>query len=84
MPITIGAGAAAPSSSSPARASRLDIVALVFAVLLPPVGLILAHVANDELRQAGSPRRGLVTAAIVVGWTLTIALVIWIVAATLR
>jgi tellurite resistance protein TehA-like permease len=85
LPITItidgsGASAGAGSSTTPARASRLDIVAMVFAILVPPVGVILAYVAQDELRQRGR-RSSLVTAALAVGWILTAGLVAVIVIA---
>jgi hypothetical protein len=52
------------------------IAALVFAILCAPVGIILAYIARSQIERTGDGGRGLVTAALIIGWVLTLG---WIV-----
>ncbi len=59
------------------RPNRLAIVALVLSVfgmafcITAPVGAILGHVAQKQIRETGQSGEGLAKAAIDIGWILT-------------
>lgn len=62
-----------PYAAAPAhnRVTGLDIAALIFAILVPPVGLILALVGRSSAKNEGGPSSGVLTAALVVSIVLT-------------
>ena len=55
------------------RESSLPIWALVLAILLPPVGAIMGHVALKDMKsgQISSFNRSLALAAVIAGWIFT-------------
>lgn len=53
------------------RTPGLETAALVFAILVPPVGLVLALVALSSTRSQGRPRSGTLTGALIVSVVLT-------------
>ncbi len=50
--------------------NTMAIASLVFAFLLPPIGIVMAHVAKAQIRRTGEGGRGLATAALVIGYGL--------------
>ena len=55
-----------------APANPVATAALIFAFLVPPIGLALGIVAADEIRRTGQRGRGLAVAGIVVGASLCV------------
>ena len=58
----------------------MAIVSLVFAFLIPIVGLILSFVAKNQIKKTGEQGAGLATAALVVSivfWVLGMILVVY-------
>ena len=66
------------SNQNYATESSLPIWALVLSVLAPPVGAILGHVAMSQMRsgQISSTNRGMALAAVIVGWSLTLLVLV--------
>lgn len=54
----------------PGATSTLPIAALVLAILLPPVGVILAHVALHRIALGTSTGRRIADAALAIGYVL--------------
>ena len=48
------------------------IAALIFALLLPPVGIILGHIARGQIKRTGEGGRGLASAGLIIGYILTL------------
>ncbi|MFI6130340.1 DUF4190 domain-containing protein [Micromonospora sp. NPDC051141] len=71
------AGYAPPAS----RTNTLAIVALVLSLvgftscITAPIGAIMGHVAQRQIRETGEQGEGMAKAAIIVGWILTALLV---------
>ena len=57
----------APTDHTPG----LDIAALIFAIVVPPIGLVLALVARSSARGQGRRSSGVLTAALTVSIVLT-------------
>jgi peptidyl-prolyl cis-trans isomerase B (cyclophilin B) len=74
-----------PPANAPAPPTNgTAILALIFAILFAPLGLILAYVARSQIERSGDAGRGLVTAALIIGWILTLGwIVIPMIAATI-
>ncbi|MER7417686.1 DUF4190 domain-containing protein [Micromonospora peucetia] len=68
--------------AAPPKTNGLAIAALVLALvgitscITAPVGAILGHVAQKQIRQTGEGGEGMAKAAIIVGWILTGLLVL--------
>ncbi|MGN9774479.1 DUF4190 domain-containing protein [Micromonospora sp. H33] len=69
---------------APQRTNSMAIVALVLSLvgiascITAPIGAILGHVAQKQIRQTGEGGEGMAKAAIIVGWILTGLLVLLI------
>ncbi|GGM56720.1 DUF4190 domain-containing protein [Dactylosporangium sucinum] len=50
--------------------NTMAIAALVFAVLLPPFGIIMGHIARAQIKRTGEGGRWLALTALIVGYTL--------------
>jgi hypothetical protein len=48
------------------------IAALVCAILVAPAGIVLGYVARSQIRRTGEAGGGMATAALIIGWVLTI------------
>ncbi len=55
--------------------NTLAVLSPVFAVLLPPVGVILGHWALVQIRRSGEPGRTAAIWGLIVGYVLTVALI---------
>ena len=68
------------ADAAPARAAppinTLSIVALVLAFLIPLGGIICGHLALGQIRRTGERGHGLALAGTVIGWILTVFLVL--------
>lgn len=60
-----------PGYGRPAGTNVLAILSLVFAIIFPPAGIVLGHVARRQIRQSGEQGSGLATAGLVLGYLLT-------------
>lgn len=56
----------------PRSTNGTAVVALVCAIVVAPLGIVLAYVARAQIRRTGEAGEGLTTAAIVIGWVLTV------------
>lgn len=59
-----------PPAPPPTNATA--IVALIFSLLIAPVGLILGYVARGQIRRSHEGGAGLALAAIIIGWISTL------------
>ena len=50
--------------------NTMAIASLVFAVLLPPIGIVMAHVAKAQIRRTHEGGRAIAIAALVIGYGL--------------
>jgi Domain of unknown function (DUF4190) len=68
-----GPGYPPPAAHPEVRATNgLAIAAVVLALAAPPVGVICGHIAKDRIRFSGEAGKGLATAALIVGYILTV------------
>jgi peptidyl-prolyl cis-trans isomerase B (cyclophilin B) len=51
------------------RVHPMSIAALVCAVILPPFGILMGHIAWSQCRRERRPGAGLALAAMIVGYT---------------
>jgi peptidyl-prolyl cis-trans isomerase B (cyclophilin B) len=58
-------------TSQPAPVRAVDVIALVCAVVIAPVGLILGLIARSSAREQGMAPNVLSTAAVVIGAVIT-------------
>lgn len=65
-------GAPQTPSEAAAPSRTLSVLALVFAILVPVAGLVLALIAGARARRAGRRQDGLTTAALIVSIVLTV------------
>ena len=61
---------------APPNTNGTAIAALVFSLLLPPVGIVLGYVARSQIRQSGEGGAGLAKAALVIGWIFVVVPVV--------
>ncbi|WP_433056121.1 DUF4190 domain-containing protein [Dactylosporangium sp. CS-033363] len=52
------------------RVNGLSIAALICAVLIPPFGILMGHIAWSQCRREQRPGAGLALAAMIVGYTV--------------
>jgi hypothetical protein len=74
IPAPAGATGSTAASVRPAGATpTLAIVAFVFSLIMPLVGLILGYVARNQARVSNNPQAGasFIKAAIIIGWIFT-------------
>ncbi len=71
------AAAPKPAGATSGRLSVFAVLALVFSIVIAPVGVIFGHIALSEIRRSGDRGRGLAIAGLVIGyaWTLTIVII---------
>ena len=62
--------AGSPYAAGPPT-STLAILALVFAFIFPPAGIVLGHVARTQIRQTGEAGDGLAVAGLWIGYLIT-------------
>ena len=48
----------------------MAIAALFFSILLPPVGILMGHIAKSQIRRTRESGRGLATTALIIGYSL--------------
>ncbi len=53
--------------------NTMAIASLVFAFLLPPIGIVMGHTAKAQIRRTHEGGRGIATAALVIGYALLLA-----------
>lgn len=72
----------APAPYSPAQSTNaVAIGAFVSAWILPPLGIVLGHVARAQIRHRGESGSGLALAALIISYTFTILAIVVIVLA---
>ncbi len=72
------------STLSETKRGNLALFGLIAAVLLPPAGIVICHIALSQSRQpASGSSRGMAIAGLIVGYVLTVAYVFFLVAATM-
>ena len=71
-------GAGYPPAGPPpgARTNVMAILALVFAFVFAPAGIVLGHVAKKQIRETGEQGGGLATAGLVLSYIFTVGYVI--------
>ncbi|GIF70647.1 DUF4190 domain-containing protein [Asanoa siamensis] len=57
--------------AQPRGMNTMAILALILGILVPPVGIVLGHIAKNQLKTSGEEGGGLATAGLVVGYVLT-------------
>jgi peptidyl-prolyl cis-trans isomerase B (cyclophilin B) len=65
------------------RTNALAIASLVCALLFAPLGIVFGHLSLSQIRRSGEDGRGLAIAGLVVGYVVTIAAIVAVVAGTL-
>ena len=65
------------------RTNALAIASLVCAFLFAPLGIVFGHLSLSQIRRSGEDGRGLALAGLVIGYVVTIAAILAVVAATL-
>jgi hypothetical protein len=63
---SLGSGLVGPPTNGTA------IAAVIFALLLPPVGIVLGFRARAQIKRTGDAGRGLATAGLIIGIVLTL------------
>jgi hypothetical protein len=65
------------------RVNSLAVLALVFAFVFAPAGIVLAHLARRRITESGERGAGLATAALVVGYVIVAVAVVTLAATVL-
>ena len=65
------------------RTNALAIASLVCAFLFAPLGIVFGHLSLSQIRRSGEDGRGLALAGLVIGYVVTIAAILAVVAGTL-
>ena len=69
-------------TSPPQSTNGTAIAALVFAILLAPMGIVLGYIARSQIKRTGEAGGGMATAALIIGWTFTVlGIVVGVIAA---
>ena len=66
-----------PQYAPPATTNTMAILALVFAFIFAPAGIVLGHVAKKQIRQTGEQGEGLATAGLWLGYIFTGIMVLY-------
>jgi peptidyl-prolyl cis-trans isomerase B (cyclophilin B) len=77
MTTAVTTPAAEPTTPSP-RTNTLAILSLVFAFFCWPVGLVLGHIAHNQIKLTGEKGKGLATAGLVIGYVCLAVMVLFI------
>ena len=67
----------------PPQTNALAIASLVCAFLFAPLGIVFGHLSLSQIRRSGEDGRGLAIAGLVIGYVVTIATIVALVAGTL-
>ncbi|MCS4277581.1 hypothetical protein M2390_002790 [Mycetocola sp. BIGb0189] len=76
-PYSTGGPEAFPTA--PPRIATMAILALIFGILLPPVGIVLGHIALSKIKTSGEGGRGMARAGLIVGYVSTLLAIIGVV-----
>jgi hypothetical protein len=57
----------------------MAILALVFAFVFAPLGIVFGHIAKRQIRRTGESGSGLATAGLVLGYIFTILFILYVV-----
>jgi hypothetical protein len=69
----------APGTGAVPGTNVMAILALVFAFVFAPLGIVFGHIAKRQIRRTGEGGSGLATAGLVLGYIFTILFVVsWI------
>jgi peptidyl-prolyl cis-trans isomerase B (cyclophilin B) len=72
-----------PYAYPPRPTNAMAIASLVCAFLFAPLGIVFGHLSLSQIRRSGEDGRGLAIAGLVIGYVVTIATVVAVVAGTL-
>lgn len=67
------------SYAPPPPTNTMAILALIFGIVIPPLGIIFAIIARNQIKETGESGQGLATAGLVVGIVLTVLIILWII-----
>lgn len=70
-------------AAPPPRTNALAIAALVAALLFAPLGILLGHLSLSQIKRSGEEGRGLAIAGLVIGYVVTVATILLLVAGVL-
>ncbi|MCW2633363.1 MAG: conserved rane protein of unknown function [Pseudonocardia sp.] len=59
--------------------NTMAILALIFGIVIPPLGIIFGIIARNQIRQTGESGQGLATAGLIVGIVFTVFIVLSII-----
>jgi hypothetical protein len=67
-----------PASLQPSipGVNTMAIAGLIFAIPLPPIGIVMGHVAKSQIRRTGESGSGIATAALVIGYIMLLCVCI--------
>lgn len=69
-----------PHPPAPRPTNTLAIASLVCAFLFAPLGILFGHLSLSQIRRSGEDGRGLAIAGLVIGYVVTIAAIVMLVA----
>ena len=72
-----------PPPPKPPPTNAMAIASLVCAFLFAPLGIVFGHLSLSQIRRSGEDGRGLAIAGLVIGYVVTIATIVAVVAGTL-
>jgi len=72
-----------PPPPTPPPTNSLAIASLVCAFVFAPLGIVFGHLSLSQIRRSGEDGRGLAIAGLVIGYVVTIATIVAVVAGTL-
>lgn len=72
-----------PYAYPPPPTNAMAIASLVCAFLFAPLGIVFGHLSLSQIRRSGEDGRGLAIAGLVIGYVVTIAAIVAVVAGTL-
>jgi len=72
-----------PYAYPPRPTNAMAIASLVCAFLFAPLGIVFGHLSLSQIRRSGEDGRGLAIAGLVIGYVVTIATIVAVVAGTL-
>lgn len=61
----------------PLGTNTMSILALIFAFVFSPLGIVFGHIARGQIRRTGEQGAGLATAGLVLGYVFTGFAVLW-------
>ena len=67
----------------PPRTNSLAIASLVSAFFFAPLGIVFGHLSLSQIRRSGEEGRGLAIAGLVIGYVVTVATILALIAGTM-